>query len=171
MLWILWLVTIWTSQRLIGQLNCHMIKVFAYFVNNQYLWCNSYHGPQLNKYNLSVTKPPPWPIHHCQSYLVSHGPHYLLCNIHCLWWIFKSRCWLWPLLWMFWLVTVWILVTVWTLLRLISQLKSDMMKSFAYFTNNQCMLCNSLWSMAHQVWSPSQLTPVHHHLFLTRNCC
>ena len=32
-------------------LNCHMIKTFAYFINNQCLLCNSYHGPRLNKFN------------------------------------------------------------------------------------------------------------------------
>ena len=45
------LVTIWISQRLIGQLNCHMMKTFAYLINNQCLSCNSYHEPKLNKYD------------------------------------------------------------------------------------------------------------------------
>ena len=30
------LITIWILQRLIGQLNCHMIKTFAYFFISQY---------------------------------------------------------------------------------------------------------------------------------------
>ena len=56
----------------------------------------------------------------------------------------------WPLLWTFWL-----LFTLYSNIQLqIGQLNSYILKTFAYFTNNQCLLSNrGPWLAKHDILS------------------